>query len=142
MSDNKETVKEYSNEDITVIWKPYTCIHSKKCWKGLLQVFNPQSRPWVNMSGATTKRIKAQVEECPSGALSYIENERKPKMDNNEIEVQCLEDGPLMVKSDVRITHSNGKVETKKKTTAFCRCGASSNKPFCDGSHTDINFKA
>lgn len=141
MSNQKETVKEYSNSDITVVWKPDMCIHSKKCWKGLIQVFNPQNRPWVNMDGASTKRIKEQVNECPSGALSYIDKEENAK-NLSEIEVHCLENGPLMVKSDVKITHSNGNVETREKTTAFCRCGASNNKPFCDGAHSKIDFKA
>ena len=142
MAQQNETVKEYSNKDITVVWKPETCIHSEKCWRGLIQVFNPKNRPWINMDGATTKRIKNQVEQCPSGALSYIENDKKHTMENKEVEVQCLENGPLMVKSDVKITHSNGETEVRQKTTAFCRCGASTNKPFCDGTHTKIDFKA
>ena len=141
MAQQNEIVKEYSNKDITVVWKPNSCIHSTKCWKGLIQVFNPKNRPWVNMDGATTNRIKKQVDECPSGALSYIEKGVK-KETQNAVEVQCLENGPLMVKSDVHITHSDGTTETKKKTTAFCRCGASNNKPFCDGTHTNVNFKA
>lgn len=72
--EEKEIVKKYSNRDITVIWKPKTCIHSKKCWKELLQVFDPRNRPWVNMEGATTARIKKQINACPSGALSYLNN--------------------------------------------------------------------
>ena len=70
----KEIIKEYSNQDITVVWKPKTCTHSKNCWKGLLQVFNPQNRPWINMDGASTERIKKQIAACPSGALSYRSN--------------------------------------------------------------------
>ena len=140
MADQKEVVKEYSNKDITVVWKPDMCIHSKKCWQGLIQVFNPKNRPWINMDGATTKRIKDQVEQCPSGALSYIQKNEVEK-NSSKIKVQCLENGPLMVKSDVEITHSNGEVEVRKKTTAFCRCGASNNKPFCDGAHVKEDFK-
>lgn len=71
MSESKEIIKNYSNNEITVVWKPHVCTHSKKCWKELLQVFNPQNRPWVNMDGATTNRIKKQVDVCPSKALTY-----------------------------------------------------------------------
>lgn len=139
MSDNKEITKEYTNDDMTVFWKPNACIHSKKCWKGLLQVFNPQNRPWVNMEGATTNRIKKQIDECPSGALSYkMKNE--PENASKEIEVKCMQNGPLMVMGDVHITNSDGTIEKRAKVTAFCRCGASSNKPFCDGKHNDVNF--
>ena len=65
----------YSNKEITVIWQPEICQHSTLCWKGLLQVFNPQKRPWINMDGATTQQIIEQVQKCPSGALTYIKNE-------------------------------------------------------------------
>lgn len=67
--------KRYSNDDITVVWKPEQCIHSTKCWKSLLPVFDPRRRPWVDMSGSTTERIMATIDKCPSGALSYISNE-------------------------------------------------------------------
>ena len=66
--------KKYSNNEITVVWKPKDCIHSTLCWKGLLGVFNPKERPWIKMNGATTDRIIEQVRKCPSGALSYYLN--------------------------------------------------------------------
>jgi uncharacterized Fe-S cluster protein YjdI len=69
----KET-HHYSNEEITVVWKPAVCIHSTLCWKGLLQVFDPRSKPWIRMEGASTERIIAQVKQCPSGALAYFVN--------------------------------------------------------------------
>lgn len=61
----------YTNDEITVFWKPKVCVHSTLCWRGLIQVFNPKERPWVNMNGASTEDIIRQVEKCPSGALSY-----------------------------------------------------------------------
>ena len=68
---------KYSNGQITVVWKPELCQHSTICWKGLLQVFNPKERPWINMNGASTERIIEQVRKCPSGALSYFLNDEK-----------------------------------------------------------------
>lgn len=142
MAPDKPIVKKYSNEDLTVVWKPDLCIHSKKCWKGLLQVFNPQNRPWINMEGASTARIKKQVDACPSGALSYeIIGQDEPKTESALTKVEALANGPLMVHGSVEVTNSNGTIETKKRATAFCRCGASGNKPYCDGAHNNINFK-
>jgi len=72
----KETFK-YSNDDITVVWKPNLCQHSTLCWKGLIEVFNPREKPWIKMGGATSERIMEQVKKCPSGALSYFMNEEE-----------------------------------------------------------------
>ena len=143
MAEKSAVVKKYSNDDITVVWKPDSCIHSKKCWKGLLQVFNPQNRPWINMQGATTDRIKEQVDACPSGALSYIIKgaENKAIMDE-KTKVEALENGPLLVHGSLEVTNSDGSKESKKRVTAFCRCGASANKPYCDGEHNNIGFTA
>ena len=62
--------KEYTNGDITVIWKPELCIHGGRCAKGLPAVFKPREVPWVDMVGASTDAIADQVRKCPSGALS------------------------------------------------------------------------
>jgi uncharacterized Fe-S cluster protein YjdI len=69
-----EKVIKYSNPEITVIWKPELCQHSKLCWKGLGDVFKPQEKPWVKMDGASSDKIIEQVKKCPSGALSFLVN--------------------------------------------------------------------
>ncbi len=71
----ENTVKKYSNGKITIVWKPAVCSHSTNCWKGLIQVFNPQEKPWINPEGASTERIIEQVEKCPSKALSYYRDQ-------------------------------------------------------------------
>lgn len=68
-------VKQYTNGEITVTWEPGLCQHSTICWKGLLNVFNPKERPWINMQGSSSERIMAQVDKCPSKALAYFKNE-------------------------------------------------------------------
>jgi putative redox protein len=61
----------YSNNDITVTWKPSLCKHSGRCVSHLGAVFNLNAHPWINMQGAPTEAIIKQVNECPSGALTY-----------------------------------------------------------------------
>jgi len=68
---------KYTNDEITVVWKPEICRHSTLCWKGLIEVFDPREKPWIKMDGATTDRIIEQVKKCPSGALSYFVNSEK-----------------------------------------------------------------
>lgn len=65
---------KYTNGEVTVVWKPAVCQHSKICWKNLVEVFDPTKRPWINMEGATTERIIEQVKQCPSRALSFFMN--------------------------------------------------------------------
>jgi len=49
-------------------------------------------------------------------------------------------DGPLIVDDLEHFENSRGEAIATKKKVALCRCGASRNKPFCDGSHTGIGF--
>ncbi|MCD8270524.1 MAG: (4Fe-4S)-binding protein [Parabacteroides sp.] len=62
---------EYSNGELTIIWQPEMCQHSGICVKTLPQVYNPKERPWVKIENATTAELIAQIDKCPSGALSY-----------------------------------------------------------------------
>ncbi len=63
----------YKKDNLTVIWKPEICIHSGICAKGLLNVFNPRRRPWIDVTQAEADQIKEQIKKCPSGALSFKE---------------------------------------------------------------------
>lgn len=142
---------KYSNGEVTVVWKPETCIHSAICFRGLHDVFDPQKRPWVNINGASTERIVEQVRKCPSGALSYFmnadiqsteETDTTVKSEEaNIINIEVLPNGPLMVKTDCIVTYSDGRREVKKGSTALCRCGGSGNKPYCDGTHRKNGFQ-
>jgi uncharacterized Fe-S cluster protein YjdI len=137
------TQKNYTNGEITVVWKPDLCIHSTNCVTGLGEVFNAQARPWVNMQGATSEQIRVQVEKCPSGALSYFLNQEGEKAENTIAAplVEVLANGPLVVYGTLRLKDRTGKETLRDNRTAFCRCGSSGNKPFCDGSHIVAGFK-
>lgn len=140
----RDITKKYTNGEVTIVWKPDMCIHSAICFRGLGEVFDPQKRPWVNAQGATTEKIVAQIKKCPSGALSYFMNEDagdgKVQVEAETI-VETVPNGPLMVYGNVTVKDANGTLTQKNKATAFCRCGASSNKPYCDGTHRKIEFK-
>lgn len=62
-------------------------------------------------------------------------------MDNEATKVEVKANGPLLVAGDLVIQNSDGTEEQKTRMTAFCRCGASANKPYCDGAHNEIGFK-
>lgn len=73
-----ETAKEYSNGEVTIVWKSNLCTHPANCAKGLPQVFKPKERPWIHPDGANSNKIIEQVQKCPSGALTqYLNQENK-----------------------------------------------------------------
>lgn len=132
--------KEYQLNDVTVVWEPSLCIHSKKCVHGLPEVFKPTEKPWVQPENTTTNALKATIDTCPSGALRYyIKGQEKEsytlKKETENTKVEVLENGPLMVHGSTTIIHTDGSIEEKQRTTAFCRCGKTGTIPFCDGSH-------
>ena len=130
--------KEYSNGEVTVVWKPDICIHAAKCVGNLPEVFKPKEKPWIKVDQANTEAIINAVSACPSGALSIrkdSEQEKENQKNLEDMKVQVMDNGPLLVHGTITLTHADGSVEEKEKITAFCRCGKSGNQPFCDGSH-------
>ena len=141
----KDITKNYSNGEVTIVWKSSLCIHSTICWKGidaLSEVFDPRVRPWIRPENADTARIIEQVKKCPSGALSYFVNAEGPQenITAGENIVETIPNGPLMVYGNFTLKNKDGEEKKTSKVTALCRCGASANKPYCDGSHVKINF--
>lgn len=137
-----EISKEYSNGELTVIWKPRKCIHSEVCIKTLPRVYHPGKKPWITPENASTQELRAQIDKCPSGALSYkLEGTNTGQKQEDDTKVEVVPNGPLLVRGRLAVTMVNGSTETKDRSTAFCRCGASANKPYCDGSHRTNGFE-
>lgn len=67
----KNIKKEYSNDDVVVVWESGKCIHAAECVKNAGKVFKPKDKPWVQMENGTSEEIMAAIDKCPSGALSY-----------------------------------------------------------------------
>lgn len=138
-----EIIKKYSNGEVTVVWEPSKCIHSAICFRGLPQVFDPRKRPWVTTENGQTEEIINQIKACPSAALTYFMNDEANYESQESINtvVEVLENGPLLVYGNLKVKDKVGNESLKSQTTAFCRCGASQNKPYCDGSHVKVDFE-
>ena len=146
---NKLTVKnkrrDYVGKEITIHDNRRICSHAKECVNNLPFVFKLGSRPWIDSDGSKMQDIIKTVRKCPSGALSYsidgIEY-RDPKEQRDPI-LMVLKNGPYYITGGIELIGENiefGEGASKEHYT-LCRCGASENKPFCDGKHGTINFK-
>jgi uncharacterized Fe-S cluster protein YjdI len=135
--------KEYTQGDLTIIWQPDLCIHSGICARELSEVFRPRETPWVKIDAASQDAIINQVKKCPSGALTYkINNEMSENQSTEErVNIQVIPNGPMIVHANMCVTMSDGSEVNKDTKASYCRCGASENKPFCDGAHKRIEFK-
>lgn len=69
--------REYSNGELTVVWQASKCQHSGVCVKMLPKVYHPKDQLWIKPENATTEELKAQINKCPSGALSFYMNQDK-----------------------------------------------------------------
>ena len=135
----------YKSEKISISFAPEVCIHAAECVKGLPNVFNTSKKLWINVAGANPEEIIDVIERCPSGALKYelIDFEQKlekPKMEKTKITV--MPNGPLMVEGNLTVNKMSGENIKDAEKVFLCRCGHSSNKPFCDGSHKKAEFIA
>ena len=124
------------------------CMHAKFCFNQ-----NASIRKLVTQKADDNAKVNlsAMVERCPSGTFVYeLEVDGKYEEIEADLPKQIAvipadnvksAAGPLWVTGNIPIRRSDGRpIETRNRMT-LCRCGASKNKPFCDGSHAKINFK-
>jgi len=140
----KEKIKEYVNGDLTVVWKPGKCIHAAVCVNTLPEVYDPNAKPWIKAENASIDALKSQIEKCPSGALTYKmagDSDSAGDVVSEATSVELIKNGPMMVKGAVSIAYPDGTKVERERATAFCRCGSSANKPFCDGAHKKVGFE-
>jgi uncharacterized Fe-S cluster protein YjdI len=134
-------VREYATDEIVVEWRPRLCYHSVNCVRALPLVFDKERRPWIDVTQASADEIEEAVEGCPSGALRIRRLRGAPRPAPTAVEVTPDPNGPLLVRGPLRVVLADGTVEEVTRA-AFCRCGHSENKPFCDGSHREVGFRA
>jgi CDGSH-type Zn-finger protein/uncharacterized Fe-S cluster protein YjdI len=136
------TRKAYRSEKIAVSFDIVRCIHARECVRGLPEVFDTEKRPWIQPDESHPDRVAEVVMRCPTGALQFERRDggaEEPVPDENIVAIAA--DGPLYVGGDIEIRDSIGTTVLEDTRVALCRCGESMNKPFCDNSHKQMNFR-
>jgi CDGSH-type Zn-finger protein/uncharacterized Fe-S cluster protein YjdI len=144
MHDSKEDwmsdkAQEYRGERIVVRFDGRKCIHSRNCVLGQPDVFVPNAPgEWIHPDDASPEAVTEAAHNCPSGAITYERLDSDPQEKAPKVNVvRIRENGPLAFHADLRIA---GQMMGYRAT--LCRCGASKNKPLCDGSHVGAGFRA
>lgn len=133
--------KPYTGDGITVSYDAPRCTHVANCVRGLPAVFRPKERPWIQLEHeASAERVAEIVRTCPTGALHYALYGGPPEAPAVPTTLTPVKDGPLILRGDLVIQAPEG--EVREVRAALCRCGASSHKPFCDGTHARIGWKS
>jgi CDGSH-type Zn-finger protein len=135
--------KAYRAEGVTVFDDRSVCAHAGYCTDGLAAVFSSKQTPWIDPSRAPAEEIVRVVSRCPSGALAYaLGDSDEPVVDRGEPGISASADGPYMVRGRVTLVSTDGTRYEARSPYTLCRCGGSKSKPFCDGTHWHIGFKA
>jgi CDGSH-type Zn-finger protein/uncharacterized Fe-S cluster protein YjdI len=136
MIDGVETVE---GRAMTLMFEARRCIHSRLCVTGAPTVFlaNVQGA-WIHPDTLDVERLAAIAQECPSGAIRYRRKDGRPDEMAPPVNLAAVrEAGPYALRGDLRLDGANIGFRA-----TLCRCGASKNKPYCDGSHHEVGFSA
>ncbi|MCL2538223.1 MAG: CDGSH iron-sulfur domain-containing protein [Alphaproteobacteria bacterium] len=119
------------------------CAFARFCDRG--------GRVWnlVMEGGKAADKLSAEEANlCPAGRLMMFTNDGKLLEENTEPQVHTIEDGglhisgPLWIRGGIRVESADGRSYEVRQKQTLCRCGASANKPFCNGAHASMRFKA
>ncbi len=130
-----DQVDEYAGPTITIVDNRGVCSHAGFCTDNLPSVFRMNEEPWIDAAGATIEAIIAQIEQCPSGALSYKVDGVRHQKHGGQPTINVKKDGPYYTTGGVGLTDDQDSTPETTDHYALCRCGQSKNKPFCNGAH-------
>src|SRR5262245_13632781 len=136
----KNRRETYKGARITIFDNRAICSHAGHCTDSLKSVFRMNEEPWIDPDGAEAEAIVAAVGRCPSGALSYAIGGVEAKAPEREPMITVTDDGPYAITGGVELPTARFGDGASAEHYTLCRCGASKNKPFCDGSHWAVKF--
>ena len=130
----------YVGAGITVHDNRSICAHAGRCTDGLSAVFRMKQEPWIDPDGATVEEVIETISQCPSGALSFSVDGVEHSSSPQEPRVTVVAGGPYVVTGGPELVEVESADGAADGTFTLCRCGASKNKPFCDGTHWNVDF--
>jgi len=134
-----ERAKALHGHDVVLRDDRELCTHAGHCADRFTDVWELIRR---TSDPAVRERLQRMVELCPSGRLSHAPADDAPSVEPvYEPSVAVIRDGPLWVRGGIPVESSDGTTYEVRNRMTLCRCGHSSNKPFCDGTHKDIGFR-
>lgn len=139
---SKQPISLYPGKLIDVEWDERLCIHIGECGYAKGDLFVAGRDPWCQPDLTGLDEIADVVGRCPSGALVYkVKDGTVNETSDAENTVQVSYNGPYFIRGDLNIEGAPENMPGIRYRAALCRCGQSKNKPFCDNSHEDANFK-
>ena len=131
--------KSYEGNRLILTDDKTICVHAGFC-------VTEKTEIWDLINETTNSEARAEliqmVRNCPSGHLEYLEPLNDlPVEENLPKEIGVIEDGPLYVRGQIEVEAALGQTYEVRNRVTLCRCGASKNKPFCDGMHTEMGFR-
>ncbi len=140
MSDEK--VFKFDGDKMDVSWDGRLCIHVGECTRAKGELFVSGRKPWGLPDRGEPDYVADVVRRCPTGALTYRRKdgcaEETTPLENV---VTLANNGPLYFQGDLRIGGTADDMPGLRFRAALCRCGDSKNKPFCDNSHEEAEFR-
>jgi CDGSH-type Zn-finger protein/uncharacterized Fe-S cluster protein YjdI len=132
-------VEHIQGKSLTLIYEGKRCIHARHCVTGAPQVFLANVKgPWITPDAIDTARLVEIAHACPSGAIRYERQDGQPNEAAPPVNLLAVrEAGPYAVRGELSIAGNRASYRA-----TLCRCGASKNKPYCDGSHHEVGFSA
>lgn len=135
-----DVLESYAAAGITVHDNRGLCAHAGRCTEGLPAVFRLGQEPFVDAGAADPDAIAATVGQCPSGALSYSIAGTDYQAQGGDLVVAFAPNGPYVIRGGAELEGAELLEGGTTDHFTLCRCGQSSNKPFCNGAHWGVKF--